>query len=271
MKVRLHKAIAETGLASRRTAEEMIRRGRVTVNGEVVTAMGVLVDPATDTIAVDGSPLEAVSRKRYYLLNKPPGYLCTRSDPQGRETVFDLLPDEVAVGLHTAGRLDLDAEGLLILTNDGELTECLTHPSGHLPKTYLVKVKGRVEPRTLKELRRGVHLEDGMTFPAGVSLMKGTGADRNSWLRMTLLEGRKNQIKRMGAAVGHRVLRIRRVSIGTLTLPGRIKPGAYRKLTASEVESLKRGEHGSGFKAQRPTGRKTTKVRGPGPEGSHGT
>ena len=236
--VRLHKAIADAGIASRRAAEEMIRQGKVSVNGEVVTAMGVMVDPRTDRITVDGSPLGQAGRKRTYIFYKPPGFICTRDDPHGRSTVFDILPDEVGTGLHTAGRLDMDAEGLLILTNDGELTLTLTHPSSHLPKTYLVKVKGEVQLRALKKLRRGVELDDGVTLPASVSVIKGTGTDRNTWLRMVLREGKKNQIKRMCDAVGHRVLSIKRTSIGGMTVPEKMKPGSFKKLSKKEIETL---------------------------------
>lgn len=236
--VRLHKAIADAGVASRRAAEEMIRQGRVAVNGEVVTAMGVTVDPHADSITVDGSPLGKADRKRTYLFYKPLGLICTRDDPHGRSTVFDILPEEVGTGLHTAGRLDMDAEGLLILTNDGELTLLLTHPSSHLPKTYLVKVKGEVQLKGLKKLRRGVELDDGVTLPASVSVIKGTGTERNTWLRIVLKEGKKNQIKRMCEAVGHRVLSIKRISIGGLTLPDRMKPGTFKKLSRKEVETL---------------------------------
>jgi len=238
MKIRLHKAIADAGLASRRAAEEMIRQGRVAVNGEVVTAMGVTVDPLTDQITIDGSPLGKADRKRTYLFYKPPGFICTRDDPHGRSTVFDILPDEVGTGLHTVGRLDMDAEGLLILTNDGELTLTLTHPSSHLPKAYLVKVKGEVELKAMKKLRRGVELDDGVTLPASVSVIKGTGTERNTWLRLVLREGRKNQIKRMGEAVGHRVLSIKRISIGGLSLPDKMKPGNFKKLSKKEIETM---------------------------------
>ncbi len=216
----------------------MIRQGRVAVNGKTVTAMGVTVDPGSDSITVDGSPLGRADRKKTYLFYKPPGFICTRDDPHGRKTVFDILPDEVGTGLHTAGRLDMDAEGALILTNDGELTRTLTHPSSHLPKTYLVKVKGEVLLRALKKLRRGVELEDGLTLPASVSVIKGRGTERNTWLRIVLREGRKNQIKRMCEAVGHRVLSIKRVSIGGMALPDKMKPGSFKKLSKKEIETM---------------------------------
>ena len=224
----------------------MIRQGRVAVNGEVVTTMGVTVDPLTDQITVDGSPLGKADRKRTYLFYKPPGFICTRDDPHGRSTVFDILPDEVGTGLHTVGRLDMDAEGLLILTNDGELTLTLTHPSSHLPKAYLVKVKGEVELKAMKKLRRGVELDDGVTLPASVSVIKGTGTERNTWLRLVLREGRKNQIKRMGEAVGHRVLSIKRISIGGLSLPDKMKPGNFKKLSKKEIETMIGGRRAQG-------------------------
>jgi len=249
-RMRLQKAIADAGLASRRAAEEMIRQGRVAVNGQVVTVMGVTVDPHADSITVDGSPLGKADRKRTYLFYKPPGLLCTRDDPHGRSTVFDILPDEVGTGLHTAGRLDMDAEGLLILTNDGELTLKLTHPSSHLPKTYLVKVKGDVQLRALKKLRRGVELDDGVTLPASVSVIKGTGTERNTWLRIVLKEGRKNQIKRMCETVDHRVLSIKRISIGGMSLPDKMKPGNFKKLSKKEIETLIGGRERA---VQRPT------------------
>jgi 23S rRNA pseudouridine2605 synthase len=255
-KIRLHKAIATAGIASRRAAEEMIREGRVAVNGEVVTAMGIMVDPSSDTITVDGSALEKGLKRRSYALYKPIGVICTRKDPEGRKTVYDLLPSEVGEGLHTAGRLDIDAEGLLVITNDGDLTLKLTHPSKHLPKTYIVKVKGEVDKAVLKKLRMGVELDDGVTQPADVTVLRGTGTDRNTWLKIVLTEGRKNQIKRMGEAVGHRVLKIKRVAIGSLRLSEHMKPGEIRKLTVGEVERLKSGRGEGGRRGDAEKGRR---------------
>ena len=172
MKLRLHKAIAEAGIASRRAAEELIRQGRVSVNGEIVTGMGVQVDPEIDTVTVDGKPMSKGLKKRTYMIYKPVGVLCTRNDPQGRPTVYDLLPPEVSEGLHSAGRLDLDAEGLLILTNDGELSQALTHPSGHHHKTYLVALKGEMDRPALRKMRNGIELDDGLTLPASVDVVR---------------------------------------------------------------------------------------------------
>jgi pseudouridine synthase len=244
----------------------MIRQGRVAVNGQVVTVMGVTVDPHADSITVDGKPLGRADRKRTYLFYKPPGVICTREDTHGRKTVFDILPDEVGTGLHSAGRLDMDAEGLLILTNDGELTRKLTHPSSHLPKTYLVKVKGEVQLNALKKLRRGVDLEDGVTLPASVSVIKGHGTERNTWLRIVLREGRKNQIKRMGEAVGHRVMSIKRVSIGGTLLPEKMKPGSFKKMSRKEIETLIGGKEKhvqrSTFNVQRGKSGQSVESRG---------
>jgi len=237
--VRLHKAIAEAGVASRRAAEKMISQGKVTVNGELVTGMGVLVDPDMDTITVDGIPITRPGKKRTYLVYKPRGVLCTRDDPEGRKTIYDILPPEVQEGLHSAGRLDYSAEGLIILTNDGDLTQRLTHPSSHLPKTYMVKVTGKIGDAAMRGLRHGVDLDDGKTLPAEVSPVHPEVPEKNSWIRIVLTEGRKNQIKRMGDAIGYPVLEIIRTGIGPIEAGKRMKPGSFRKLSSTEVETLK--------------------------------
>ena len=239
-KVRLHKAIAAAGIASRRAAERLIAQGKVTVNGQVVTAMGTTVDPSRDLVRVDGQELPRLESRRYILLYKPREILCTRSDPQGRKTVYDLLPRELSYGLHSVGRLDYDAEGLLLLTDDGDLTQALTHPSRHVPKVYLVKFKGKVSPVAITKLRNGVALEDGDTLPTEVHPVEVKGAVSNSWLRIVLREGRRNQIKRMGDAVDHQVLRIIRIAVGPLKLPDQMGQGHYRPLKGSEVRALKR-------------------------------
>ena len=248
--LRLHKAIAEAGIASRRAAEEMIRAGRVSVNGEVVTGMGVQVDPEKDSVTVDGKPMAKGLKKRTYMVYKPPGFLCTRSDPQGRPTVYDILPDEVSEGLHSAGRLDLDAEGMLILTNDGELSQALTHPSRHHHKTYIVRLKGEMDKRALRSMRNGIELDDGITLPASVDLVRTMSTDRETAITLVLREGRKNQIKRMGDAVGHRVISIKRTATGRLELPPKMKPGTFKKLTAKEIVTLA-GGHGDTGKRRR--------------------
>jgi len=253
MKIRLHKAIAEAGLASRRGAEKMILEGLVSVNGEIINTMGFMVDVKKDLITVEGKPLQLSVRKRTYMMNKPEGVICTRSDPEGRKTIFDLLEEDVSHGLHTVGRLDFNAEGLIIITNDGELTHTLTHPSSHVQKTYLVKVKGQVSSRAMKKLRLGVEIDGRKTLPAKVTLERGHAAERNTWLRMVLREGRKNQIKKMGEAVGNPVLKIKRISIGHISLPERLRPGKYRKLNKTEIQSLVRAaDKGTRSKIRNP-------------------
>ncbi|NOY86949.1 MAG: rRNA pseudouridine synthase [Deltaproteobacteria bacterium] len=237
-KIRLHKAIADAGIASRRAAEKMIAEGKVVVNDQTVTTMGFMVDPRSDSITIDGVPLKGPGKKRTYLVYKPKNVICTRHDPQGRRTVFDLLPEDLREGLHSAGRLDYDAEGLIILTNDGALTLHLTHPKNHVPKTYLVKLKGKISPQSIKSLKTGLDLDDGKTLPARVSIIKSEGSRKNSWIRITLREGRKNQIKRMAAAVGHPVLRIMRIAIGPIEVTGRMRPGTFRKLAPPEIRNL---------------------------------
>ncbi len=231
----------------------MIRDGRVAVNGEIVSSMGVLVDPETDKVTVDGRPLSKGLRKRTYMVYKPAGVLCTRSDPQDRKTVYDLLPPEVSDGLHSAGRLDLDAEGMLILTNDGDLSQTLTHPSRHHNKTYLVRLKGAMDRRALRKMRNGVDLSDGVTLPADVSVVRTMSTDRETAVNLVLREGKKNQIKRMGDAVGHRVLSIKRTSIGRLQLPPKMKPGTYKRLSLKEIQTLLGGRSGGG--GERESGR----------------
>lgn len=238
---RLQKVLAHAGLASRRAVEAMIAAGRIRVNGQVA-ALGDRVDPATDEVEVDGSPYPISSATVYYLLNKPPGVVATASDPEGRPTVIELIDPHDRVW--PVGRLDRDSEGALILTNDGDLTQRLTHPSYEVPKTYLAEVAGSVGHEALRTLRRGVRLEDGTTAPAEVAI-----ADRvagGTLLEMVIREGRNRQVRRMCEAVGHPVRRLVRVSIGPLSL-GRLKPGAYRRLAPAEVSSLYRAAERRGI------------------------
>lgn len=234
MQERLQKVIARAGRASRREAERLISEGRVKVNSSTVTALGTKVDPAHDTLEVDGKKLTLAPATLYVLLNKPAGYVSTLRDPQKRPIVVDLLKG-ISARVFPVGRLDYDAEGLILLTNDGELAHRLHHPRYGIRRTYEVKVKGVPSEEALVLLRKGIELEDGITFPAGVSFLRE--ALTNSWIRITLREGRNKQVKRMCAAVGHEVIRIRRVRFGSLTL-GSLKPGEYRFLTPSEVKSL---------------------------------
>ena len=235
MDVRLQKVIAEAGVASRRKAEEMIRQGRVTVNGRVVTQQGVRVDPQKDHVKVDGRHLKPAPPFVYVMLNKPRGHVSSLNDPAGRPTVADLLGG-VRLRVFPVGRLDFDSEGLMLLTNHGELAQALLHPRYHVPKTYLIKVKGVLTADQIAALERGVRLEEGMTSPAGVKKVRK--AEQNSWLEVTIYEGRKHQVKRMLEAVEHPVIRLTRVRFGPLSL-GQLAPGEYRYLTDREANALR--------------------------------
>ncbi len=236
MEVRLQKLLAEAGLASRRGAERLIESGRVSVDGRVVREPGARADPATARIAMDGRPLRRPEAKRYVLLHKPPGYLTTREDPRGRPRVFDLLGG-LDVRLHSVGRLDWDAEGLLLLTNDGDLTYRLTHPRHGVSRVYRVAVEGTVDAGVLARLRRGVVLEDGPARAEEARRLGPAGPGR-TWIRLTLREGRYREVKRLCRAVGLRVGRLVRVAYGPLRL-GRLPAGAWRDLTARELSALR--------------------------------
>jgi 23S rRNA pseudouridine2605 synthase len=227
---RLQKSLAQAGLGSRRTCEELIAAGRVRVNGEVAT-LGTRADAEHDAIEVDGAIIGVRQGLVHYLLNKPAGVVTTAADPQGRPTVVDLVPAEPRV--YPVGRLDADTEGLLLLTNDGELAHRLTHPSFGVEKEYLAEVDGRPSRGALRRLREGVELDDGVTAPAKASLV----GERT--LRITIHEGRNRQVRRMCEAVGHPVVRLVRVRIGRLA-DHRLSPGDWRPLTQREVRDLER-------------------------------
>ena len=231
---RLQKVISHAGIASRREAEQLITEGRVAVNGAVVTQLGTKVDPARDKVKVDGKLLKSFPGKVYIVLNKPAGYVSTLKDPQERPVVMDLL-DKVNTRVFPVGRLDYDAEGLLLLTNDGELAHKLQHPRYRIVRTYEVKVKDIPTSQELSSLRNGVQLEDGVALPAKAAFLKKTA--KNCWLKMTLYEGRNRQVKRMCAAVGHNVLKLKRVRLGSLGL-GSLSKGQYRHLAKDEVKKL---------------------------------
>ncbi len=235
MEIRLQKLIAGTGLASRRKAEQLIAAGRVTVNGKVVNELGTKVDPARDHVKVDGKHLSAAQPFVYLMLNKPKHVMSTLDDPGGRPTVKDFLRG-VSVRVFPVGRLDFDSEGLMLLTNHGDLAQALLHPRYHVAKTYLIKVKGILTDDEIRQLERGVKLEDGMTSPAQVK--KISKAEQNSWLEITIREGRKHQVKRMLEAVDHPVIRLTRVKMGPLSL-GRLEPGEFRFLTDREANMLR--------------------------------
>ncbi len=232
--IRLQKALAQAGIASRRAAEELIRRGQVSVNGRVVTTMGEHVNLQVDEVCVNQVPITVSTRKVYLVFNKPGQCVTTTMDPQGRKTVFDFIPD-CGVRLFPVGRLDYDAEGLLLLTNDGPLANRLQHPRYGVSKTYEVKVKGHPDEQALHRLRTGVALAEGVTAPAEVKRMRSL--PQATWLKIVLRQGWNRQLKRMGEAVGHPVLRLRRVAYGELRL-GRTAPGNWRLLAPGEVRGL---------------------------------
>ena len=235
--IRLQKIISQAGLASRRAAEKLIAEGRVSVNGETVHEMGTKADPARDDIRVDGRRVKAAERPRYILLYKPTGYVTTRSDPQRRPTVVDLLGG-VREYVYPVGRLDYDTEGLLLLTNDGELAARLTHPRHGVERTYEARVAGMPDEAAVERLRRGIPLDGKRTLPAEVSVLNKRQADRDGILSITIREGRNRQVRRMLEAVGHPVKKLARVGIGPLSDRG-LKPGTWRELTAQELRVLR--------------------------------
>ena len=244
---RLQKIIAAAGISSRRKAEELITQGRVSVNGQTVTELGTKADLASDHIKVDGKLLQGAERHVYLLLNKPKGYVTTVSDPEGRPTVMDLVKG-VGARIYPVGRLDWSSEGLLLMTNDGELASKLTRAASHVPKMYLVKIAGRAKEEDVEKLRRGIkigakpaprRLAPIHTAPAQIHLMKD-GA--NPWYEVTLIEGKNRQIRRMFEEIGHHVEKIKRVKYGPLTL--NVEPGQFRDLTPAEVAGLRRSGRG---------------------------
>ena len=264
--MRLQKFLARAGVASRRGSENLMTAGRVTVNGHVVTELGSKVDPRVDEVAVDGRAVRLADGPVTLMLHKPAGYVTTMSDPQGRPTVADLVPTDRHPGLFPVGRLDADTTGLLLFSTDGELGNGLLHPKRHVTKRYLACVEGRPAERELARLRRGIDLDDGPTRPADVRLLEGAAACRaerlldmppaapprssqeyaavcegraaaRSIVRVALCEGRKRQVKRMLAAVGHPVVALHRDSFGPLGLGG-LPRGEWRELSAEEVAAL---------------------------------
>ncbi len=230
---RLQKVMAQAGVASRRQSEEWIRQGLVKVNGQLVTTLGVKVDPTSDVIEVKGKRIQLES-KRMFLFYKPLQVITSMSDPQGRRVVADFfrhIPERV----YPVGRLDYDTEGLLLVTNDGELANRLTHPRYKVAKQYVATVKGRPNREVLKQLQNGVLLEDGVTLPAQVRLLESS--PKQSKLELTIYEGRNRQVRRMCDAVGHPVIHLKRTRFAFLTLKG-LKPGQFRELTQSEMTHL---------------------------------
>ncbi|MBR5152256.1 MAG: rRNA pseudouridine synthase [Clostridia bacterium] len=234
--LRLQKFLAQCGVASRRGAESLIQEGRVTVNGETVRQMGVQIDENNDRIAVDGVLVEPEKKMVYVLLNKPVGYVTTVSDDKGRNTVMDLVA-EIPVRIYPVGRLDYDTEGLLLMTNDGDLTYRITHPKNNIEKTYVAEVTGNISMNTLLQLRNGVYLDGVKTSPAKVEVI---GATRyGTKLEITIHEGKNRQVRRMFESVGCIVKRLKRTREAGLTL-GHVPLGHWRKLTEAEVNMLKK-------------------------------
>lgn len=235
-KRRIAKVLAARGVASRREAERMVEEGRVSVNGDRVTHPGHPVDARTDKIRVDNRLVPPDAKKVYYLLYKPKGFITGRDDPEGRHSVMELVPD-IGERVEPVGRLDINTEGALLLTNDGDLANKLTHPSTGVPKRYLAKVWKQPSERTMERLQAGVRLDDGMTSPCKARVMKSTETG-NTWLEITVTEGRNRLIRRMMAEIGHPVSKLRRESFATISLRG-LERGHYRALTGEEVQRLR--------------------------------
>jgi len=232
--VRLQKLIAAAGLASRREAESWILEGRVSLNGRIVRELGTRADPLRDTVRVDGRRLGRPERLVSLLLNKPRGFLSTCSDPDKRPTVLDLVPG-VPERVYPVGRLDFNSEGLLILTNDGDVALAVTHPSNNCRKVYRVKVRGIPPDDLLRRVARGIILEGRRTLPAAVTRVR---SEKNTWLEVIMTEGRKNQIRQVFRKIGYPVLKLKRIAIGGINDRG-LAPGAWRRLTEHEIRSLK--------------------------------
>jgi 23S rRNA pseudouridine2605 synthase len=246
---RLQKILSQAGVASRRASEQLMLEGRVTVNGETVRELGTKADPSADDIRVDGRRVKLPERRRYILLNKPRHYVTTRSDPQKRPTVIDLLHG-VRDYVYPVGRLDFDSEGLLILTNDGDLAARLTHPSHGVPRVYEASVLGVPDAHDVERLSRGLTIEGRRTEPAEVEMLHGRDGN-HARLKVTIREGRNRQVRNMFDAVGHPVDRLKRVAIGPLR-DSRLKPGEWRDLTAAEVSGLQKAASATVKKAASP-------------------
>lgn len=246
--MRLQRFLARAGVASRRGSEDLMTAGRVSVNGVVVRELGSKVDPSCDVIAVDGREVSLSEGAAYLMLNKPAGYITTMKDPQGRPCVASIVPTDRYPGLFPVGRLDRDTTGLLLFTTDGDLAQSLLHPSFHVDKTYYALVDGDVRDRELEPLRRGIELDDGPCQPARCEIVGGEEAAtvapngvaaHTTAVRITIHEGRKNQVKRMMGKIHHPVLKLHRSTFGPLALTD-VAPGSWRLLTPTEQSALKR-------------------------------
>lgn len=235
MEERLQKILAQMGIASRRGAEEIILEGRVTVNGEPAV-LGMKADPGKDHIKLDGKLLTKPEPKVYLMINKPRGVITTLSEQEDRPTIRNFI-QKIRYRVFPVGRLDYDSEGLLLLTNDGDFAHSILHPSKKIPKTYHVKIKGFLEDDQIQKLRKGIKLQDGITQPAKAKKLRK--AEENSWVEITIYEGRKRQIRRMLDKVGHPVLKLKRIKINGIEL-GELAPGEIRYLTPEEVSKIKK-------------------------------
>jgi pseudouridine synthase len=265
--MRLAKLMAARGVASRREAEDMIREGRLVVNGERVKHPGHAVEPEQDTIRLDGEALPELPEKVYYLLHKPRGVLTTRKDPEGRRSIEEYL-ELIPTRVESVGRLDFDTEGALLLTNDGELANALTHPGKGIPKRYMVKTWKVPSDRSLERLQKGVHLDDGKTAPAKLRVREITDQG-NAWIEVTVTEGRNRLLRRMFESVGHPVSKLRRESFATISVQG-LERGQLRPLTPVELQRLedlvagrnpnrsskRRVRKGKGFAVAKPKARR---------------
>ncbi len=257
---RLQKLLARAGLGSRRACEELIRQGRVTVDGRVISELGFRVDPDRQVVKVDGVRIEP-GKLVYYLVNKPCGVVCTNRDPSGRPRVVDLL-ERVPQRVFCVGRLDLESEGLILVTNDGELAQRLMHPRYGVPKTYVVQVAGLLSAEMLARIRRGVWLAEGKVKPDRVRKLGAHG--KSTLLEIVLSEGRNRAIRRIFARLGHKVMRLRRTAIGLVRDP-KLKAGQYRPLKWQELEQLKRiayGRQGKGLIGRGKAGPKQEWMQG---------
>ena len=264
---RLHKIIARAGFASRRGAEEMIREGRVTVNGKSVTELGSRADPDADHIKVDGKLITRSESPRYILLYKPKEVMTTVDDPEGRRTVLDFIRG-VKERIFPVGRLDFQSEGLILLTNDGELAYRVSHPTFGSVKTYNVKVRGVPEDRIIEKLTRGILIDGKRTLPCEIDRLRTTGRatgrsddEGNSWFEVRLREGRTQQIRKMFKAVGHPVSKLKRVAIGGIS-DSSLQPGEWRELTKREIKLLEKPEPAQKKPARKP--RKASTKTAPG-------
>ncbi len=235
MEERLQKILAKMGIASRRGAEEIILEGRVTVNGQTAS-LGMKADPSKDHIKLDGKLLSKPEPKIYLMMNKPRNVITTLSETEERPSVRDYLK-KIRYRVFPVGRLDFDSEGLLLLTNDGDFAHAILHPSKKIPKTYHVKIKGIIEDEKIEKLKKGVKLQDGMTQPAKVKKLRK--AEENSWIEITIYEGKKRQVRKMLERVGHDVLKLKRVKINGIEL-GNLPPGEIRYLTPEETNKIKK-------------------------------